>query len=84
MNVVVYVLPLKNTKTMDKQKLANGMMWISMSIFFIFTAALTLYIADSKDNHFLKGLGIFFIVCLFFFAYKGLKTTLDALFDKKK
>jgi len=84
MNVVVYVLPLKNTKTMDKQKLANGMMWISMSIFFIFTAALTLYIADSKDNLFLKGLGILFIICLFFFAYKGLKTTLDAFFDKKK
>ncbi|MGB2372012.1 MAG: DUF6095 family protein [Flavobacteriales bacterium] len=69
---------------MDKQKLANGMMWISMSIFFIFTAAMTLYIADSKDNLILKGLGIFFILCLFFFAYKGLKTTLDAFFDKKK
>tara|TARA_B100000524_G_scaffold296788_1_gene171261 strand:+ start:270 stop:479 length:210 start_codon:yes stop_codon:yes gene_type:complete len=69
---------------MDKQKLANGMMWISMSIFFIFTAAMTLYIADSKNNLFLKGLGIFFILCLFFFAYKGLKTTLDAFFDKEK
>jgi len=69
---------------MDKQKLANGMIWISMSIFFIFTAAMTLYIADSKDNLLLKGLGIFFIICLFFFAYKGLKTTLDAFFDKKK
>ena len=69
---------------MDKQKLANGMMWISMSIFFIFTAAMTLYIADSKDNLLLKGLGIFFILCLFFFAYKGLKTTLDAFFDEKK
>ena len=69
---------------MDKQKLANGMMWISMSIFFIFTAAMTLYIADSKDNLLLKGLGIFFILCLFFFAYKGLKTTLDAFFDKEK
>ena len=84
MNAVVYVLLLKNTKKMDKQKLANGMMWISMSIFFIFTAAMTLYIADSKNNLFLKALGIFFIICLFFFAYKGLKTTLDAFFDKDK
>ena len=42
--MVVYELPLKNTKTMDKQKLANGMMWISMSIFFIFTAAMTVEI----------------------------------------
>jgi hypothetical protein len=69
---------------MDKQKLANGMIWISMSIFFIFTAALTLFIADSKDSITLKILGIVFILCLFFFAYKGLKTTLDAFFDKKK
>ncbi len=84
MNVVVYVLLSKNTKKMDKQKLANGMMWIAMSIFFIFTAAMTLYIADSKNNLFLKLLGIFFILCLFFFAYKGLKTTLDAFFDRDK
>tara|TARA_B100000497_G_C7439952_1_gene273843 strand:- start:152 stop:361 length:210 start_codon:yes stop_codon:yes gene_type:complete len=69
---------------MDKQKLANGMMWISMAIFFIFTAAITIFIADSKDSIALKGLGIFFVLCLFFFAYKGLKTTLDAFFDKKK
>tara|TARA_B100001063_G_C16636272_1_gene488441 strand:- start:457 stop:666 length:210 start_codon:yes stop_codon:yes gene_type:complete len=69
---------------MDKQKLANGMMWISMAILFIFTAAITIFIADSKDSIALKGLGIFFILCLFFFAYKGLKTTLDAFFDKKK
>ena len=69
---------------MDKQKLANGMMWISMAICFIFTAAITIFIADSKDSIALKGLGIFFILCLFFFAYKGLKTTLDAFFDKKK
>ena len=55
-----------------------------MSIFFIFTAAMTLYIADSKNNLFLKLLGIFFILCLFFFAYKGLKTTLDAFFDRDK
>jgi hypothetical protein len=60
------------------------MMWISMAIFFIFTAAITIFIADSKDSIALKGLGIFFILCLFFFAYKGLKTTLDAFFDKKK
>jgi len=49
-----------------------------------FTAAITIFIADSKDSIALKGLGIFFILCLFFFAYKGLKTTLDAFFDKKK
>ena len=75
---------MKNIKKMDKQKLANGMMWISMSIFFIFTAAMTLYVADRKDSLFLKGLGICFILCLFFFAYKGLKTTLDAFLNKKK
>ena len=69
---------------MDKQKLGNGMMWISMAVFFIFTAAMTLFIGNSKDSIFLKGLGVFFILCLFFFAYKGLKTVLDAIFDKEK
>jgi len=67
---------------MDKQKLSNGMMWISMSIFFIFTAAVTLFIGNSKDSLALQALGVVFIGCLFFFAYKGLKTILDAFFDK--
>ena len=69
---------------MNKQKLANGMMWISMSVFFIFTAAITIDLAIRKKEIILWGIGIFFILCLFFFAYKGLKTTLDAFFDKKK
>lgn len=69
---------------MDKEKLANGMMWIAMSVFFIFTAALTLDIGFSKDNILLLILGLVFIACLFYFAYRGLKTTLDAFFDKKK
>ena len=69
---------------MNKQKLANGMMWISMSVFFIFTAAVTIDLAVRKNELLFWGIGIFFILCLFFFAYKGLKTTLDAFFDKKK
>ena len=69
---------------MNKQKLANGMMWISMSVFFIFTAAITINLAVRKKEIIFWGIGIFFILCLFFFAYKGLKTTLDAFFDKKK
>ena len=69
---------------MDKQKLANGMMWISMSVFFIITAAITIDIAARISSTLFWGIGIFFILCLFFFAYKGLKTTLDAFFDKKK
>jgi hypothetical protein len=55
-----------------------------MSIFFIFTAAVTLFIGNSKSSLALQALGVFFILCLFFFAYKGLKTILDAFFDKKK
>lgn len=69
---------------MNKQKLANGMMWISMSVFFIFTAAMTIDLAIRKEEIIFWCIGIFFILCLFFFAYKGLKTTLDAFFDKKK
>ena len=35
---------------MNKQKLANGMMWISMSVFFIFTAAITIDLAIRKKE----------------------------------
>lgn len=69
---------------MNKEKLANGMMWIAMSVLFIFTASVTLFIGFTKDNYIWLGLGIVFIGCLFYFAYKGLKTTLDAFFDEKK
>jgi hypothetical protein len=67
---------------MNKQKLANGMMWISMAIFFIFSAAISLYVGHSKDSILFQFMGIVFILCLFFFAYKGLKSILDAFFDK--
>ena len=77
------MLPYKNT-TMNKEKFANGMMWIAMSVLFIFTASLTFYIGFSKDSVLLLVLGIMFMGCLFFFAYKGLKSTLDAFFDETK
>ena len=60
------------------------MMWIAMSVLFIFTASLTLFIGFTKDNYVWLALGIIFIACLFFFAYKGLKSTLDAFFDENK
>ncbi|MGC6470812.1 MAG: DUF6095 family protein [Flavobacteriales bacterium] len=67
---------------MNKQKLANGVMWISMAVVFLFTASLTFYIGFAKDNLLLQALGLVFIACIFYFSYRGMKTILDAFFDK--
>jgi hypothetical protein len=69
---------------MDKEKLSNGVMWISMAFLFLFSAVTSLYVGFNKDNNLFIVLGIVFIACLFFFAYKGFSTLLDAFFKKKK
>ena len=68
---------------MNKEKLANGVMWLSMSVLFIFTASLTFYIGFAKDSLILQAVGLILIICLFYFSYKGMKGILDAFFDKE-
>lgn len=70
---------------MDKEKLANGIMWVSMALLFLFSTAMTVWINFKKESTLLYVLTIVFIACLFFFSYKGINTVLDAFFgDKKK
>ena len=69
---------------MDKEKLSNGMMWISMAFLFLFSAVTSLYVGFYKDSTLLIVVGVVLIACLFFFAYKGFSTILDAFFKKKK
>tara|TARA_B100000900_G_scaffold370684_1_gene349377 strand:- start:125 stop:328 length:204 start_codon:yes stop_codon:yes gene_type:complete len=67
---------------MDKIKLANGIMYISVALLFVFTAALSLSKGFSSDNNvFLVG-GAICIVGIFYFGYKGMSTVLDAFFKK--
>lgn len=69
---------------MDKEKLANGIMWVSMALLFLFSTAMTVWINFKKDSTLLYILTIVFIGCLFFFSYKGINTVLDAFFGDKK
>lgn len=67
---------------MDKIKLANGIMYISVALIFVFTAALSLSKGfSSKNNLFLTAGGIC-IIGIFYFGYKGMSTILDAFFKK--
>ena len=67
---------------MDREKFANGLMWISMAMLFIFTAALSLTKGFHNENNlFIVGGGIC-IVGVFFFGFKGITTILDAFFKK--
>tara|TARA_Y100000589_G_C27170297_1_gene636389 strand:+ start:493 stop:699 length:207 start_codon:yes stop_codon:yes gene_type:complete len=68
---------------MNKQKLANGLMWISMAMLFMFTSAISLSKGFSQDNYFHLIMGGICTVGVFFCGIKGLKTFLDAFFNKK-
>ena len=67
---------------MNREKFANGLMWISMAMLFIFTAALSLTKGFHHENNlFLVGGGIC-VLGVFFFGFKGISTLLDAFFKK--
>ena len=70
---------------MDREKLGNGIMWLSMAMLFLFSTALTVWINFKKESTILYVLTFVLIACLFYFSYKGINTILDAFFrDKKK
>ena len=69
---------------MDREKLANGVMWISMAFLFLFSTAITVWVNFKKESILLYVLTFVFISCLFFFSYKGINTILDAFFGDKK
>ena len=51
---------------MNKQKLANGLMWISMAMLFMFTSAISLSKGFSQDNYFHLIMGGICTVGVFF------------------
>ena len=67
---------------MDKIKLANGIMYISVALLFIFTAALSLSKGFTSENNLFLIVGSICIIGIFYFGYKGMTSILDAFFNK--
>jgi len=69
---------------MDREKLANGVMWVSMALLFLFSTAMTIWINFKKESNLLYILSFIFLICLFYFSYKGINEVLNAFFNNKK
>ena len=67
---------------MNKEKLVNGLMWVSISILCIFSAAISLMKGFNSDNIIFIIIGIIMIIGLFYCGFKGISTILDAIFKK--
>ena len=71
---------------MDKEKLVKGGMWISGFSLSIILSAITLYAGFNNvrkaDDYTVLIIGLLLIPAIFFFAYKGFKLILDAIFEK--
>ncbi len=66
---------------MNKEKLANGLMWISMAMLFMFSSAISLTKGFNLNNYFYLTGGGISIIGVFFCGIKGIKTFLDAFFE---
>ena len=71
---------------MDKEKLIKGGVWISGFSLSIILSAITLYAGFNNvrkaDDYTVLIIGLLLIPAIFFFAYKGFKLILDAIFEK--
>lgn len=73
---------------MNKVKLANGIMYISVALLFIFTAALSLSMGFSperqnqSEKYVFLTIGGICIIGVFYFGSKGMTSILDAFFKK--
>ncbi|MBC8510493.1 MAG: hypothetical protein H8D33_02385 [Cryomorphaceae bacterium] len=71
---------------MDKEKLVKGGMWLSGFSLSIILSAITLYAGFNNvrkaDDYTVLIIGLLLIPAIFFFAYKGFKLILDAIFEK--
>ena len=71
---------------MDKEKLVKGGMWLSGFSLSIILSAITLYAGFNTvrkaDDYTVLIIGLLLIPAIFFFAYKGFKLILDAIFEK--
>ena len=71
---------------MDKEKLVKGGLWLSGFSLSIILSAITLYAGFNNvrkaDDYTVLIIGLLLIPAIFFFAYKGFKLILDAIFEK--
>jgi hypothetical protein len=71
---------------MDKEKLVKGGVWLSGFSLSIILSAITLYAGFNNvrkaDDYTVLIIGLLLIPAIFFFAYKGFKLILDAIFEK--
>ena len=72
---------------MDKEKLIQALMWISVFVLTIFISAVSIYagfnnLRKANDYTFLT-LGIILIPFILLFAYKGFRLLMKSIFDKK-
>jgi len=76
---------MRQIVTMDKEKIIEGVMWISGFSILIILSAITLYAGFNNMRHgsyTVLIIGLILIPAIFFFAYKGFKLILDAIFEK--
>ena len=71
---------------MDKEKIIEGVMWLSGFSLSIILSAITLYAGFNNvrkaDDYTVLIIGLLLIPAMFFLAYKGFKLILDAIFEK--
>ena len=70
---------------MDKEKILQGVMWLSGFSILIILSSITLYAGFNNmryGNYTVLVIGLILIPAIFFFAYKGFKLILDAIFEK--
>ena len=71
---------------MDKEKLVKGGVWLSGFSLSIILSAITLYAGFNNvrkaDDYTVLIIGLLLIPVIFFFAFKGFKLILDAIFEK--
>ena len=71
---------------MDKEKLVKGGVWLSGFSLSIILSAITLYAGFNNvrkaDDYTVLIIGLLLIPAIFFFAYKGFKLILEAIFEK--
>jgi heme/copper-type cytochrome/quinol oxidase subunit 4 len=71
---------------MDKEKFVKGGVWLSGFSLSIILSAITLYAGFNNvrkaDDYIVLIIGLLLIPAIFFFAYKGFKLILNAIFEK--
>ena len=70
---------------MDKEKIIAGVMWLSGFSILIILSSITLFAGFNnirQGSYIVLIIGLILIPAIFFFAYKGFKLILDAIFEK--